>query len=67
MSLVSPSSVKCAKDKSRAGKEKWAAFSFTLNSSFPFVAFGFEIRRMTLSAHSHPRSERAWASVKLSE
>lgn len=32
MSLVSPSSVKCVKDKSRAHKEKWAAFSFTLNS-----------------------------------
>lgn len=33
MSLVSPSSVKSVKDKSRAYKEKWAAFSFTLNSS----------------------------------
>lgn len=33
MSLVSPSSVKCVKDKSRACKEKWAAVSFTLNSS----------------------------------
>lgn len=33
MSLVSPSSVKCVKDKSRARKETWAAFSFTLNSS----------------------------------
>lgn len=33
MSLVSPSSVKCVKDKSRARKEKCAAVSFTLNSS----------------------------------
>ena len=33
MSLVSPSSVKCVKDKSRACGEEWAAFSFTLNYS----------------------------------
>lgn len=33
MSLVSPSSAKCVKDKSGACGEEWAAFSFTLNYS----------------------------------
>lgn len=69
MSLDSPSSVKCVKDKSRAREGKWAAVFLhleLLRALFSSTHVDLKFGRMTPSTPSRPPSERAWAQAKAS-